>query len=99
MGNHDVGRAMDAAAKVFWVANGDSPVSQEKAIAVLDAAAENFHGADAEFDDSARPGEPLGRLMAVAFGPWTESDEKANEDGERWYQQVYRPFRERYRFC
>lgn len=97
MGNHTVGRAMGAAARGFWAGNGDAPVTKEKALAVLDAAGECFRGADAEFDDECQPEEPLGRLMAVAFGPWDGT--VADDDGERWYETIYRPFRERYGFC
>ena len=99
MGNHDAGRGMAAAAEGFWAGNGDALVSREKAIAVLDAAAKHYLGADAEFDDHAQPEEPLGRLMAIAFGPWTKQDHELDTDGERWYKKIYFPFRERYRFC
>ena len=93
MGNHDVGRGMSAAARGFWAGNGDAPVTKEKALAVLDAAAESYRGADAEFDDEADPNTPLGRLMEAAFGPWK------GDDWDSWYETVYRPFRNRYEFC
>lgn len=99
MGNHNVGRAMGAAARGFWAGNGDAPVTKEKALAVLDAAAEQFRGADAEFDDECYPDEPLGRLMAIAFGPWPVPGQESDEDGEGWYEGVQRPFSERYEFC
>lgn len=99
MGNHDVGRAMDAAARGFWAANGDAPVTKEKALLVLDAVAEQFRGADAEFDDSLTPAEPLGRLVAAAFGPWAEGDDLDEDGWERWYEAIHRPFSERYEFC
>lgn len=94
---------MNAAAKGFWAGNGDAPVTKEKALAVLDAAAEEFRGADAEFDDHCFPDEPLGRLLAIAFGPWTEEDAAKDDDGEdcgdHWYEKIQRPFSERYEFC
>lgn len=99
MGNHDVGRALAAAAKGFWVGNGDAPVTKERALAALDAVAEDFRGADAEFDDHLLPDEPLGRLVGAAFGPWTAEDEAADEDGEAWYEKIRRPFSDRYDFC
>lgn len=101
MGNHDVGRAMGAAAAGFWAGNGDRPVTKEQALAVLDAAGERFRGADAEFDDECFPEEPLGRLLAIAFGPWTKADEKTDRrtSGETWYEKIQRPFNERYGFC
>lgn len=99
MGNHDVGRAMGAAARAFWAGNGDAPVSKEKALAVLDAAADVFRGADAEFDDECAPDEPLGKLVAIAFGPWTDEDDEKDEYGENWYEKIERPFRDRYDFC
>lgn len=98
MGNHDVGRAMNAAAKGFWAGNGDAPVTKEKALAVLDAVGEEFRGADAEFDDYTFPDEPLGRLLAIAFGPWTDEDKAAtNEDW--WYDKIETHFYARYGFC
>jgi hypothetical protein len=99
MGNHDVGRAMGATARGFWAGNGDAPVTKEKALAVLDASAEQFRGADAEFDDECFPEEPLGRLLAIAFGPWPVPGQEPDEDGEGWYEGIERPFRDRYEFC
>jgi hypothetical protein len=99
MGNHDVGRAMGAVARGFWAANGDAPVTKEKALAVLDAAGKQFRGADAEFDDELFPDEPLGRLIAIAFGPWTKEQQAADLDGEGWYEGIQRPFSKRYDFC
>lgn len=101
MGNHDVGRGMGAAARGFWAGNGEAPVSKERALAVLDAAAELYRGADAEFDDECFPDEPLGRLMAIAFGPWPPEGHEPEDDidGEGWYEGIVRPFRQRYEFC
>lgn len=99
MGNHDVGRAMGAAARGFWAGNGDAPVTKEKALAVLDAAAEQFRGDDAEFDDETQPDEPLGRLLAIAFGPFPAPGHEPDEDWEGWYEGIERPFSERYGFC
>lgn len=101
MGNHDVGRALASAAKGFWAGNGDAPVTKERALAVLDAAAEEWRGADAEFDDHLFPDEPLGKLVSVAFGPWTPEDEAkdAEDDGDHRYEKIDRPFRDRYKFC
>jgi hypothetical protein len=107
MGNHNVGRAMSAAAKGFWAGNGDAEVSKDKALAVLDAAAEDFIGADAEFDDELSEDTPLSRLVAIAFD--ATDDEKADlngrypcEDGDTgmlWYEGPYQKFRTRYKFC
>lgn len=99
MGNHDVGRAMGAAARGFWAGNGDAPVTQEKALAVLDAAGEMFRGADAEFDDELFPDEPLGKLVRIAFGPWTDEQQSTDTDGEGWYETIECPFHKRYDFC
>ena len=99
MGNHDVGRGMGAAARGFWAGNGDAPVTKEKALAVLDAAGEQFRGADAEFDDECMPEEPLGRLLAIAFG-WTGPTKvEGSFDFDAWYDAIERPFRDRYDFC
>lgn len=67
MGNHDVGRGMAAAAKVFWIAIGDNGTTREQALLVLDAMAENYIGADAEFDDELSSDTDLSRLLCIAF--------------------------------
>lgn len=108
MGNHDVGRAMASAAEGFWAGNGDTPVSKEKALAVLDASAKCWIGADAEFDDELIEETPLSRLVAIAFDATPDEladlkgkrEEGRIEDrGELWYDGPYRRFTERYEFC
>jgi hypothetical protein len=109
MGNHNVGRGMAAAARAFWVGNGEAEVTAEKALQALDAAAEDYIGADAEFDDEMSMETPLTRLVAIAFGATDE--EIADLKGERtivddhdyggrlWYDGPYEKFSDRYRFC
>lgn len=108
MGNHDVGRAMSAAARGFWAGNGDAPVNKEKALAVLNAAGEDYIGADAEFDDDLTEATPLSRLVAIAFDATPEElsdlrgerDEGRVEDGgELWYDGPERRFRDHFKFC
>jgi hypothetical protein len=103
MGNHDVGRAMASAAEVFWIASdGFESPTQEKALAALDKAAERFRGADAEFDDEFHGKTPLSEWVALAFGATPEqiaSRDTNVDDGEAWYEGVYRKFRDRYEFC
>lgn len=107
MGNHDVGRAMAGAAEGFWAGNGEVPVSREKALAVLDAAAKRYIGADAEFDDELNEETPLSRLVAIAFDatPDQIADLKGEypcEDGDSgmlWYEGPEKAFRARYKFC
>lgn len=99
MGNHHVGRALEAAAKGFWLGNGETAVTKERALEVIDAIAEEFRGSDAEFDDATYPNEPLGRLMAIAFGPYPEPGAEPDHEGEGWYEGIERPFFERYNFC
>lgn len=108
MGNHDVGRAMSAAARGFWAGNDDRAVSKDRALAVLDAAAEDYIGADAEFDEELSTDSPLSRLVAIAFDATPEeiadlkgeSEEGRIEDGgELWYDGPYRRFADRYKFC
>lgn len=107
MGNHDVGRAMSAAAKGFWAGNGETEVSKDKALAVLDAAAEDFIGADAEFDDELYGWTPLSRLVAIAFEATPDEilDLKGEfpcEDGDGgmlWYDGPQSRFSDRYKFC
>ncbi len=93
---------MNAAAKGYWAGRGDQPPpTAEEALKVLDAAAEDFRGADAEFDDYLMPNEPLGKLVAVAFGGWSKEDGRKNAEtsGNHWYEQRMRPFSDRYDFC
>lgn len=107
MGNHDVGRALASAAEAFWEAVGDTPVTQEKALAALDKVAERWRGADAEFDDELNEETPLSRLVAIAFD--ATPDEIADLKGEYpcdesdvgmlWYEGAERRFRDRYEFC
>jgi hypothetical protein len=109
MGNHDVGRGMAAAARAFWIGNGDTEVSTEKALAALDAAAQDYIGADAEFDDELLFYSPLSRRVTIAFEATAEelADLKGEREvlddndygGQLWYQGPYQKFRKRYRFC
>jgi len=107
LGNHAVGRGMAAAARAFWLAmNGEQP-TKEQALAALDAAAKDYVGADAEFDDELNEETPLSRLVAIAFGatPAEVADLKGeypcdDEDrGMLWYEGPYQRFRDRYEFC
>ncbi len=107
MGNHDVGRGMSAAARAFWIAMGDKQPTKEQALAALDAAAEDYRGADAEFDDELNEETPLSRLVAIAFD--ASPDEIADLKGEYpctdedrgmlWYEGPEKRFSARYNFC
>lgn len=106
MGNHDVGRGMAAAARVFWLANRGQEVTQEFALKALDAMAEDYTGADAEFDDELDTETDLSKLVCIAFGASDKArsflkgeDDEAETGYDEWYATVYQPFRERYRFC
>lgn len=107
MGNHAVGRTMAAAAKAFWIGNGDQTVSKETALSVLDVAAEGYIGADAEFDDEFLGETPLSRLVAIAFDatPDEIADLKGEypcedgDTGELWYAGAQTRFRDHYQFC
>ena len=105
MGNHDIGRGMAAAAKVFWLVNGEAPVSPEKALLALDAMAEDYIGGDAEFDDEFCEETDLSRLVAIAFEATEEEladlrgETEGDDAGELWYSGPYRKFSARYKFC
>ncbi|MVB00102.1 hypothetical protein GN330_22915 [Nitratireductor sp. CAU 1489] len=106
MGNHDVGRGMAAAARVFWIAYGNGEVTQEVALKALDAMAKDYLGADAEFDDELHQETDLSELVAIAFSASEKSraylrgeDDDEETGYDEWYSTVYRPFCERYRFC
>ena len=108
MGNHDAGRAMvrtaEALAKV-------REKTGQTAMEILDEACSNYAGCDAEFDDSAVPGEVFGNLITEAFCPRKMTPEsvaaevaRMNEGGvgegfDWWYEEVYMGFRTRYQLC
>lgn len=113
MGNHDVGRGMNAAAQAYYLGRfhtdveDEIPPTKEQALAVLDAVVDagGWRGADAEFDDYANPPDDedpsdLSDLIAVAFGPWEEKGDEEDEDRyDRWYKEIIKPFSKRYKFC
>lgn len=75
---------------------------------MLDAAGEDYIGADAEFDDELTTETPLSRLVAIAFDATPdeiadlkgELDEGRVEDsGELWYDGPYRRFSDHFKFC
>lgn len=99
---------MAAAARAFWIGNGEAEVTKEKALEALDAAAEDYRGADAEFDDEMTSDTPLTRLVAIAFEASAEelSDLRGelqttddHDSGEIWYDGPYSRFSDRYDFC
>lgn len=102
MGNHDVGRALSAGAKGFWAGAGNRIVQQPEALAVLDSLAEDFRGADAEFDDEFFGETPLSKLVAIAFDATPEQlasrDDPESDYGEAWYE-CQEKFSKRYEFC
>lgn len=102
MGNHDVGRSMAAAAELFWHMKGDNAATKEEALAALDIAAQNYHGADAEFDNEFFGETPLSKLVALAFDATQEEiDDRDNftHGGDKWYEGPYKRFSDRYKFC
>ncbi|MBI1207427.1 MAG: hypothetical protein GC191_09070 [Azospirillum sp.] len=103
MGNYHVGDAMDAAARVFWkLASKRRKNIRELALSVLDEAAESWIGADAEFEDYTDPGQPLGRMIALAFDA-TPGEMSLNhpEDpfASPWHDGPLSRFFTRYKFC
>ncbi|SRR5258706_10905471 len=110
MGNHDVGRGMNAAAKGFWAGREsgakaatdgypDPALTKEEALKFLDAVAEEWRGADAEFDGYCQPDEPLGRLLVIAFGPWNGEGLDEDKYWDDYYNKIEKPFNQRYDFC
>ena len=80
---------------------GVSP-DKDTALKALDAAAERWRGADAEFDDEFFGETPLSRLVAVAFDATPEeikSRDTDHDDGEAWYDGPQTRFSDRYNFC
>lgn len=99
MGNHDVGRALAAAAEGFW--DGRTTATKKQALSFLDKVAEPWRGADAEFDDELMDGTStaLGRLVALAFDA-TPAELADDPDGDSpWYDGPYTRFSKRYDFC
>lgn len=108
MGNHEVGRSMSNAAKVFWLVKGDASVSKDEALAAINVAGEDYIGADAEFEDELYEWTPLSRLVAIAFDATPEEiadlkgelDEGRIEDaGELWYDGPVSRFNAHFKFC
>ena len=93
MGNHDIGRAMVQTAAALWE---QREKTGQEALEILDIACSPYRGQDAEFDDDSRPGHAFAEILKEAFAPDLEYDGEKDEDGETWYETVYRPFRERY---
>lgn len=93
---------MAASAEVFWAVAEDANVNKEQALKVLDIAAKEFIGADAEFDDEFYSPTPLSRLVAIAFDA-TDAErsslEDGDDDGDAFYEGPYTRFRSRYKFC
>lgn len=95
---------MAAGAKGFWAGHGDNPVTPAEALAALDAIAEEFRGADAEFDDEFFGETPLSKLVAIAFEATPEQiasrdGEADDDDGDAWCEGVQSKFSDRYKFC
>jgi len=95
MGNHHVGSAFAAAAKVFWLVLGDNVPTKDLALTALDAV-----GFDEQTD--------LSRMVAIAFDATPDDiaslngeleSEAPDFDGEQWYYGPQRRFRDRYKFC
>lgn len=100
MGNHDVGRGMSGGAKAFWVAMAGRMPTKDEALAAVDAMAEAYIGADAEFDDDLQPDAPLGKLVGIAFDATPEEIAGAGgEEVDAWYDGPETRFRKRYKFC
>lgn len=101
MGNHDAGRAIVALATLA----AERRLPDETALQILDIALDraDARGADAEFDDETQPDTAFGKLLTEAFAPDGKTaddyDAEDDDDGETWYNEVYRPFRERYGLC
>ncbi len=99
MGNHDVGRAMAAAARAYWRGLGVVVPTRDQALAALDEMAEDFRGADAEFDDElmGAHASPLARLIVIGFEAMP-AEVEGGPDGDLWYAVTER-FSKRYGFC
>lgn len=96
MGNHAVGRAMVAIATTA----AERRKEGESALDILDMAADRseIRGADAEFDDACHEDGPFRDLLIEAFGNGA-SFADAEDDEDAFYDQVLKPFDERYGLC
>ena len=102
MGNHNVGRTMAKCAEIFWKINGDKPVTKIQALELLELSANEFHGADAEFDDEFFGETPLSKLVAIAFDATPEEifeRDTPNEEVCLWYDGPETRFRKHFNFC
>lgn len=71
----------------------------ETALEILDMAADKsgVRGMDAEFDDAAYDDTPFRALLLEAFGEGYDAEN--DEWGDDFYDQVWKPFCERYNLC
>lgn len=95
MGNHSIGRALVAAVEMAAARRGEN----ETALSILDEAVErtDIRGMDAEFDEAPYEEGAFRSLLIEAFGGGY--DPSQDEDGDDFYESVYRPFSERYELC
>lgn len=107
MGNHDVGRALAAAADMFWSLIPEESATKAQALTALEKVGNRYRGADAEFDDELwDQNTPLGRMVALAFGAEPEelvkpvAEQRGDEDPfEAWRNGPETRFRKHFEFC
>ncbi|CAL2084980.1 hypothetical protein [Tenacibaculum sp. 190524A02b] len=106
MGNHFVGKMFVAGLATYTEKDIDE-MSQDQALEVIEAigkvVTENT-SLDAEFDDHDNPNQPLGRVLMKAFIPhkyneWKNEEFVNEEMDEVWYNQLWKPFVNKFGFC
>lgn len=102
MGNHDVGRAFNAAFKGISKKIDTMPI--EELVEFMNTIGNEYYETDAEFDDYCDVRFPLGRAIIRVFNPNlppTPADINSKEYAQWsdvWYDTVYKPFRTKYKF-
>lgn len=106
MGNHIVGQMFVSGIAIL--SDDDiEKLSQKEALNVIDKIGKiviETTSLDAEFDDHLDPNQRLGRIVIKAFHPsryddWKNKEYVDEEMDLEYYNNVSKPFKERFGFC
>jgi len=105
MGNHAIAKPVGLGAEKLLRAREEGKVTLS-ALEILDILCEPWRGCDAEFSHYRLPQFDLGKLMIEAFSPNGLADlpkyleaEWDEEIDDLWWEEVCKPFSDRYDFC
>ena len=93
MGNNDAGRAMAMTVEALWERRAETGLT---ALDVLDVACTPWKKTDVDFDDALLPGETFSEVLVEAFAPERPFTPEDDEYEDWWWDEVYKPFKDRY---